>query len=124
MSTVSKADPAIPAGSAPHLSERRPLGDRTFQVITLVAGLLVLVILVLIAISTSQQASSWFSSQGLKILSNNWNPAANQFVKQATSNILRAFADGPAAARYPAVDNLDAMDEYAGDPIAAQHNLW
>ena len=49
---------------------------------------------------------------------------ANQFVKQATSNILRAFADGPAAARYPAVDNLDAMDEYAGDPIAAQHNLW
>jgi hypothetical protein len=51
-------------------------------------------------------------------------PAANQFVKQATSNILRAFADGPAAARYRAVDNLDAMDEYAGDPIAAQHNLW
>jgi hypothetical protein len=51
-------------------------------------------------------------------------PAANQFVKQATSNILRAFADGPAAARYPALDNLDAMDEYAGDPIAAQHNLW
>ena len=36
-------------------------------------------ILVLIAVSTSQQASSWFSSQGLKIFSNNWNPAANQF---------------------------------------------
>jgi hypothetical protein len=51
-------------------------------------------------------------------------PAANQFVKKATSNILRAFADGPAAAKYPAQDNLDAMDEYAGDPIAAQHNLW
>jgi hypothetical protein len=51
-------------------------------------------------------------------------PAANQFVKKATSNILRAFADGPAAAEYPAQDNLDAMDEYAGDPIAAQHNLW
>ena len=38
-----------------------------------------LVILVLIAVSTSQQASSWFSTEGLKIFTNNWNPAANQF---------------------------------------------
>ena len=50
--------------------------------------------------------------------------AANQFVKKATQNVLLAFADGPAAASHPAQDNLDAMDEYAGDPIAAQHNLW
>jgi hypothetical protein len=46
------------------------------------------------------------------------------FVKRVTANVLRAFADGPAAARYPARDNLDAMREYAGDPIAAQHDLW
>jgi hypothetical protein len=46
------------------------------------------------------------------------------FVKRVTANVLRAFADGPAAARCPARDNLDAMREYAGDPIAAQHDLW
>ena len=38
-----------------------------------------LVILVLIAISTSQQASSWFSAEGIKIFSTTWNPTANQF---------------------------------------------
>ena len=79
MSTVTKVDPAVPAGSTRPLSERRPLGDRTFQVIALASGLLVLVILVLIAVSTSQQASSWFSTEGLKIFSSTWNPAANQF---------------------------------------------
>ena len=41
------------------------------------------------------------------------------FVRQATTNIFRAFADGPAASRYPAHDNLDAMHEYAGDRIGA-----
>ena len=79
MSTLTKADPAIPAGSARPLSQRRPLGDRTFQIITLAAGLLVLVILVLIAVATSQQSTSWFSAEGLKIFTNNWNPASNDF---------------------------------------------
>ena len=45
------------------------------------------------------------------------------FVKQVTVNLLRAFADGPAAAKYPARDNLDAMHEYAGDPIGNPANL-
>ena len=44
-------------------------------------------------------------------------------VSQVTANVLRAFADGPAAARYPARDNLDAMHEYAGDPIGSPGNL-
>ncbi len=79
MSTVTKADPAGPAGSARHLSERRPLGDISFQALALAAGLLVLVILVLIAVSTSQQASSWFSTEGIKIFSSTWNPTTNQF---------------------------------------------
>ncbi len=70
---------AGPAGSADALSERRPLGDRGFQVLALAAGLLVLVILVLIAVSTSQQASSWFSTEGLKIFTNTWDPSANKF---------------------------------------------
>ena len=76
MSTITREDQAVPASA---LSERRPLGDRGFQVLALAAGLLVLVILVLIAVTTSQQASSWFSTEGLKIFSPTWNPAANQF---------------------------------------------
>jgi phosphate transport system permease protein len=79
VSTVTKADPAVPAGSARALSDRRPIGDRAFQAVALASGLLVLVILVLIAVSTTQQASSWFSTEGLKIFSSTWNPAANQF---------------------------------------------
>jgi hypothetical protein len=46
------------------------------------------------------------------------------FVKRVSANVLRAFADGPAADKYPAQDNLDAMQEWPGDPIAAQHDLW
>ena len=79
MSAITQVDPAVPAGSTRALEQRRPLGDRSFAAIALGAGLLVLVILVLIAITTSQQASSWFSAEGFKIFTNNWNPAANQF---------------------------------------------
>ena len=46
------------------------------------------------------------------------------FARRVAANVLRAFADGPAAAKYPAQDNLAAMHEWAGDPIAAQHDLW
>jgi hypothetical protein len=46
------------------------------------------------------------------------------FTRRTTANVLRAFAGGPAAAKYPARDNLDAVHEWAGDPIAAQHSLW
>ena len=68
------------AGSASALKERRPLGDRVFQILALAAGLLVLAILVLIAVSTSQQASSWFSHEGLSgVFSTTWNPATNKF---------------------------------------------
>jgi hypothetical protein len=51
-------------------------------------------------------------------------PRTAAFTRHVTSNVLHAFADGPAASKYPAEDNLDAMQEWAGDPIAAQHNLW
>jgi len=79
VSTVTRVDPAGPAGSTRSLSQRRPLGDRSFQILALACGLLVLVILVLIAVTTSQQASSWFSAEGFKIFTNNWSPGANQF---------------------------------------------
>jgi hypothetical protein len=52
------------------------------------------------------------------------NRHTGHFTRAVTANLLRAFADGPAAAKHPAHDNLAAMHEWAGDPIAAQHNLW
>jgi phosphate transport system permease protein len=77
---VSIDTQAEQAGSASALKERRPLGDRVFQILALAAGLLVLAILVLIAVSTSQQASSWFSHEGLSgVFSTTWNPATNKF---------------------------------------------
>jgi hypothetical protein len=50
--------------------------------------------------------------------------ACGRFTRKVTWNVLRAFADGPAAAKYPARDNLAAMHEWPGDPLAAGHNLW
>ncbi len=52
------------------------------------------------------------------------NRHTGDFTRGVTANLLRAFAGGPAAAKYPAHDNLAAMHEWAGDPIAARHNLW
>ncbi len=66
MSTVTKADPASPAGSANPLHRRRPLGDRSFQLLALVSGLLVLIILVLITYTTAQQSTTWFGTAGVK----------------------------------------------------------
>jgi phosphate transport system permease protein len=80
MSAVTQADPAKSAGSAGALAHRRPLGDRGFQILALVAGLLVLIILVLIAVTTAQQSTQWFSAEGFKgIFSTDWDPANNRF---------------------------------------------
>jgi hypothetical protein len=51
-------------------------------------------------------------------------PHDSRLTRKVTLNVLRAFADGPAAAKYPAKDNLTLMHEWPGDPIAAGHNLW
>ncbi|MBV9383702.1 MAG: hypothetical protein JOY82_22285 [Streptosporangiaceae bacterium] len=45
------------------------------------------------------------------------------FVRTVTGNVLRAFADGPAAAKHPARDNLHKVHEYAGDPVGSPGNL-
>lgn len=76
---VTRADSALPGESAHPLTQHRPLGDRAFAILALASGLLVLVILVLIAVSTSQQAVSWFSAEGLKVFSDNWNPGESQY---------------------------------------------
>jgi phosphate transport system permease protein len=79
VSTVTRADEAVPGSAPGGLSARPGLGDRGFRWLALGAGLLVLVILVLIAVSTTQQASSWFSAEGLSIFSSTWDPAAHKF---------------------------------------------
>lgn len=80
MSAVTQADPARGAGSAHPLAQRRPLGDRGFQILALAAGLLVLVILVLIAVTTAQQSTNWFTTVGAKgIFSTRWDPASNHY---------------------------------------------
>jgi hypothetical protein len=44
--------------------------------------------------------------------------SATTFVRQVTTNVLRAFAHGPAADRYKAHDNLAETDEPHGSPVA------
>ena len=65
MTAVTKVDPAVPAGSPGPLAHRRPLADRGFALLALGSGLLVLIILVLITVSTAQQSTSWFTTSGL-----------------------------------------------------------
>jgi phosphate transport system permease protein len=80
MATVTKADPASPAGPARPLSGGLRLGDRAFALLALVAGLLVLVILILIAVSTGQQSANWFSTAGWSgIFSTVWDQSTNQY---------------------------------------------
>jgi phosphate transport system permease protein len=78
--SATQAGPAHAAGPSGPLSHRRPLGDRAFQAVALIAGLLVLVILVLIAVTMTDQSTDWFSKAGFSgIFSTNWNPATNSF---------------------------------------------
>jgi hypothetical protein len=44
-------------------------------------------------------------------------PSAGVFTRRVTANVLTAFADGPAAAKYPAHDNLAEIHEQVGDPL-------
>src|ERR1017187_10741489 len=54
--------------------------DRVFRVVTLAAGLLVLVVLAFIVVATASQAQTWFSKEGFgAIFSANWDPAHQHF---------------------------------------------
>jgi phosphate transport system permease protein len=56
------------------------VSDRVFRVVTLAAGLLVLVVLAFIVLATASQAQSWFSKEGLSaIFGTTWDPAHQQF---------------------------------------------
>jgi phosphate transport system permease protein len=55
-------------------------GDHLFRWVALLAGLMVLVILGLIAYSTTNEALPWFRHEGVNaVLSDNWDPANNHF---------------------------------------------
>ncbi len=66
----------------------------------------------------------WVESFGPPLYHWGITRSCGRFTRRVTANILRAFADGPAAAKFPARDNLAAMHEWPGDPIAAGHDLW
>lgn len=46
--------------------------------------------------------------------------ATTRFTRRVTANVLRAFADGPAAHKHPAHDNLDSVHEHVGDPVGTE----
>jgi len=74
------ATTATSSERAAHLTAPRPLGDRIFSIAAAAAGLLVLVILVLIALSTGNEARPWFEAEGLSgVFSNNWDPAFGHY---------------------------------------------
>ena len=66
----------------------------------------------------------WVESFGKPLYHWGITPQCGRFTRRVTANVLRAFAEGPASAKHPARDNLAAMHEWAGDPIAAKHDLW
>jgi phosphate transport system permease protein len=60
----------------------RPPGvitDHLFRWIALASGLLVLVILGLIAYTTTKNAWPWFKAEGFGVFADNWDPAKGQF---------------------------------------------
>ena len=89
MATTTDTLPAepepLPAGPPQKLGEGpRPPGtitDRVFKILALTAGLLVLAILALIAISTTGKALPWFRDSGVfhAVFADDWDPAHGHF---------------------------------------------
>jgi len=53
--------------------------DHLFRWIALASGLLVLVVLALIAYTTTKNAWPWFKAEGFGVFADNWDPAKGQF---------------------------------------------
>jgi hypothetical protein len=51
-------------------------------------------------------------------------PRSIRFATRVTANVLTAFADGPAADRYPAEDNLKEIKPFVGDAADSHTDLW
>lgn len=52
------------------------------------------------------------------------DPRTDVVVAAATRNLLLAFSAGPAGRAHPAAPDGGRFEQYAGDPIAARHDLW
>ncbi|MGH9229571.1 MAG: phosphate ABC transporter permease subunit PstC [Acidimicrobiales bacterium] len=78
---ITTAPPSPPRPPAPLASPGRAgLGDRGFRILSLACGLLVLVILGLIAVSTTLEAWPAFAHDGLRFFtSDRWAPSAEVF---------------------------------------------
>jgi phosphate transport system permease protein len=70
-----------PAAGRPVLGARkRPVADRSFQIVTLASGLLVLAVLALIAIAMTQKAMPAFRYEGFSfVTSKRWDPTHGHF---------------------------------------------
>jgi len=82
LTDTSSSPEAVEPPSPPSrlVATRSVVADRGFQFLSLGCGLLVLVILALIAISSTGKALPAFRSEGFNFLfSKNWNPGDNQF---------------------------------------------
>jgi phosphate transport system permease protein len=79
VTTETPTPETVPLTGGPRPHGR--LADRVFRWLALGAGLMVLAILALIAISTTNQALPWFRQEGVlkAVFSDNWDPAHNQF---------------------------------------------
>jgi hypothetical protein len=66
----------------------------------------------------------WVESFGPPLYHWGITKECGNFTQRVTANVLRVFADGPAAHKHPARDNVAAMHAWAGNPITSGHNLW
>ena len=71
--------PALPKGITKGTRPPGLIADRAFRILALLAGLMVLVILGLIAVSTTREAWPWFQAEGLDIFTDTWDPSKNSF---------------------------------------------
>src|SRR5215472_1556997 len=77
--TTASAPPAQAPRSA-LAARRRAVGDTTFRFLTLLCGLLVLVILALIAVSSTGKALPAFRAEGLSFFTSKvWDPGNGKF---------------------------------------------
>lgn len=59
----------------------------------------------------------WVESFGPPTYGWGLTAASGSFTRRVTANVMRAFAEGPAAEKYPAHDNLAELHEHVGDPL-------
>jgi hypothetical protein len=66
----------------------------------------------------------WVESFGPPLYDWGITKECGNFTRKVTANVLKAFADGPAAHKHRAHDNVEAMHAWPGDPITSGHDLW